>query len=221
MKIEMHVHTSEGSSCAKAEAQEIVKAYGEAGYDAIVITNRFDPLLLQEFGETDEQKIERYLLGYRKAREAGKRYGVKVMFGVEIRLEPGVEDFLIYGIDEEFLFQNPNLCFLSQSEVFNRCHAYGAVFYQAHPFREPCVPQRPEYLDGVEYNQRPNSGNHNEKLDVWRKDYPELRLISGSDCHDLDQVGYGGIEIEENVDNIKEIVAIMKKGNYRLITTPV
>ena len=62
----------------------------------------------QEFGETDEQKIERYLLGYRKAREAGKRYGVKVMFGVEIRLEPGVEDFLIYGIDEEFLFQNPN-----------------------------------------------------------------------------------------------------------------
>jgi hypothetical protein len=73
----------------------------------------------------------------------------------------------------------------------------------------------------VEYNQRPNSGNHNEKLDVWRKDYPELRLISGSDCHDLDQVGYGGIEIEENVDNIKEIVAIMKKGNYRLITTPV
>ena len=30
MKIEMHVHTSEGSSCAKAEAQEIVKAYGEA-----------------------------------------------------------------------------------------------------------------------------------------------------------------------------------------------
>ena len=53
MKIEMHVHTSEGSSCAKAEAQEIVKAYGEAGYDAIVITNHFDPLLLQEFGETD------------------------------------------------------------------------------------------------------------------------------------------------------------------------
>jgi len=117
MKIEMHVHTSEGSSCAKAEAQEIVKAYGEAGYDAIVITNHFDPLLLQEFGETDEQKIERYLLGYRKAREAGKRYGVKVMFGVEIRLEPGVEDFLIYGIDEEFLFQNPNLCFLSQSFI--------------------------------------------------------------------------------------------------------
>ena len=109
MKIEMHVHTSEGSSCAKAEAQEIVKAYGEAGYDAIVITNHFDPLLLQEFGETDEQKIERYLLGYRKAREAGKRYGVKVMFGVEIRLEPGVEDFLIYGFVEEFLFEIPNL----------------------------------------------------------------------------------------------------------------
>ena len=50
MKIEMHVHISEGSSCAKAEAQEIVKAYGEAGYDAIFITNHFDPRLLHELG---------------------------------------------------------------------------------------------------------------------------------------------------------------------------
>ena len=88
MKIEMHVHTSEGSSCAKAEAQEIVKAYGEAGYDAIVITNHFDPLLLQEFGETDEQKIERYLLGYRKAREAGKRYGVFIPKSQSLLFEP-------------------------------------------------------------------------------------------------------------------------------------
>ena len=121
-----------------------------------------------------------------------------------------------------FYSKIPILCFLSQSEVFNRCHAYGAVFYQAHPFREPCVPQRPEYLDGVEYNQRPEQWE--SRMKNWMcggKDYPELRLISGSDCHDLDQVGYGGIEIEENVDNIKEIVAIMKKGNYRLITTPV
>ena len=89
MKIEMHVHTSGGKFLCEGRGARDCQSIRRSGYDAIVITNHFDPLLLQEFGETDEQKIERYLLGYRKAREAGKRYGVKVMFGVEIRLEPG------------------------------------------------------------------------------------------------------------------------------------
>ena len=133
------------------------------------------------------------------------------MLGVEIRLEPNEEDFLIYGIDEDFLFQHPDLCFLSQEEIYHLCHSCGALFYQAHPFRELCVPREPEFLDGVEYNQRPNSGNHNEKLDEWRKAYPELKLVSGSDCHDLDQVGFGGIETEKEVHNIKEVVALMKE----------
>lgn len=35
MKIEMHVHISEGSPCAKADAESIVKAYSQDGYDAI------------------------------------------------------------------------------------------------------------------------------------------------------------------------------------------
>ena len=38
------------------------------------------------------------------------------------------------------------------------------LFYQAHPFRPPCVPQNPNYPGGVELNQRPNSGNDNHKL---------------------------------------------------------
>lgn len=111
MKIEMHVHTSEGSPCAKADAESIMKAYAEAGYDALVITNHFDSVLLNEFGKTDEEKIERYLMGYRKAKAAEEKYGIQVMLGVEIRLEPNEEDFLIYGINEDFLFQHPDLCF--------------------------------------------------------------------------------------------------------------
>ena len=87
MKIEMHVHTSEGSPCAKADAESIMKAYAEAGYDALVITNHFDSVLLNEFGKTDEEKIERYLMGYRKAKAAEEKYGIQVMLGVEIRLE--------------------------------------------------------------------------------------------------------------------------------------
>lgn len=217
MKIEMHVHTSEGSPCAKADAEDIVKAYSQVGYHAIVITNHFDSLILKDFGKNDDERIERYLLGYKKAKAVEKKYGIKVFLGVEIRIEPGDEDFLIYGVDEKFLFDHPDLCFMSQKEIYELCHMYDAVLYQAHPFRIPCSPQNPEFLDGVEYNQRPNSGNHNEKLDEWIQNYPELKLISGSDCHDLDQVGYGGLEIEGTVDSMKELIAHIKLSTGKLI----
>lgn len=216
-KIEMHVHTSEGSPCAETAAGDIVRAYSEAGYDAVVITNHFDSVLLKDFGETDEERIERYLLGYRKARAVSARYGIKVMLGVEIRLEPNDEDFLIYGIDEEFLFRHPDLCFMDQQSVYELCHSYGAVFYQAHPFREPCTPQNPEFLDGVEFNQRPHSGNHNDRLSQWVKDHPGLKYISGSDCHNLDQVGYGGIKVPRPVQNVKELAEILKTVQVKLI----
>lgn len=217
MKIETHVHTSEGSPCAKVDAAGITEAYRRAGYDAIVITNHFDNELLKTFGKTDEEKISRYLLGYRKAKEAGKQFGIRVLLGIEIRLEPSAEDFLIYGVHEEFLYQNPGLCFLNQEEIYHLCHANGAVFYQAHPFREPCMPKHPEFLDGVEYNQRPDSGNNNEKLAEWAKAYPELKAVSGSDCHDSGQVGYGGIITPQDISSEGELAEVLRNGQIRLI----
>lgn len=218
MKIETHVHTSEGSPCAEADAESIVRAYSQAGYDAVIITNHFDNELLKDFGKTDKEKIERYLLGYRKAKKVETVYGVKVMLGIEIRLEPNCEDFLIYGIDEAFLFRYPDLCFMGQKRLYELCHMYGALLYQAHPFREPCVPQNPAFLDGVEYNQRPNSGNNNDKLKMWLRDHPNLKLISGSDCHSLEQVGFGGIEIAQNIGGMKELTEILRNTQVKLIT---
>ena len=82
MKIEMHVHTSEGSPCAETDAESIVKAYNKAGYDAIVITNHFDNNLLVHFGNTEKARIERYLLGYRKAKSVASENRIKVMLGL-------------------------------------------------------------------------------------------------------------------------------------------
>lgn len=217
MKIETHVHTSESSPCANADAMSLVAAYARAGYDAMVITDHFDEVLLTDYGCDSRTRIERYLKGYRAAVKAGSEFGIRVWLGVEIRLEPDSEDFLIYGVDEEFLFENPHLCRMTQQELYELCHANGAVLFQAHPFREPCQPREAAYLDGVEFNQRPNSGNHNELLDQWIQGYPHLRRISGSDCHGLDQVGYGGIDLIADVKNVRELAGEMLHGNYDLI----
>lgn len=217
MKIEMHVHTSEGSPCAQVDAHSIVSAYSEAGFDAIVITNHFDHELLKEFGHTKEEQIERYLLGYRKAKAMEASYPVKVMLGIEIGLVPNPEEYLIYGIDEAFLLQYPDLCFWKQKDLYERCRSYGAAMFQAHPFREPCRPKDPAYLDGVEFNQRPNSGNHNEKLTMWLENHPNLKQISGSDCHTLEQVGFGGIETSQPVNDEKELAKLITNTQVKLI----
>ena len=164
-----------------------------------------------------KKKMERYLLGYRKAKAVEEKYGLKVMLGIEIGLIPNPEEYLIYGIDEAFLMQHPNLCCMSQKEIYQLCHSYGAVLYQAHPFRDPCRPQDPAFLDGVEYNQRPDSGNHNEKLTIWLKSYPNMKCISGSDCHTLGQVGFGGIETEQPVSSIKQLAKLLKSTQVKLI----
>ena len=92
MKLEMHTHTAEGSPCARILAREVVKAYSQTDYDGIVITNHFDKDLLKNFGSTDRERMERYLLGYDIAHEAGRECGLTVILGIEIRLEPYAED---------------------------------------------------------------------------------------------------------------------------------
>ena len=94
MKLEMHAHTSESSPCAQISAREVVKAYSRTDYDGIVITDHFDNDLLKDFGSTDRQRIERYLLGYDKAYDTGMECGFTVILGIEIRLEPYAEDYL-------------------------------------------------------------------------------------------------------------------------------
>lgn len=106
---------------------------------------------------------------------------------------------------------------MDQQTVYELCHSCGTVFYQAHPFREPCVPRNPEFLDGVEFNQRPRSGNHNDRLSRWVKDHPDLKFISGSDCHNLEQVGYGGIEVPRPVCNARELAELLKETQVKLI----
>lgn len=217
MKIEMHAHTSEGSPCAQIPAREVVRAYSQTDYDGIVITNHFDNDLLKDFGDTDTERIDRYLLGYDRAYEEGKECGMTVFLGIEIRLEPCPEDFLIYGVDREFLYQYPNLCFLSQKELYKLCHEYGARLYQAHPFRYPCRPQNPRYLDGVDFNQRPDGDNHNELLQEWLSGYPDLKLVSGSDFHVMENLAAGGIVIEGRVATSKELAEYLRKNSPRLI----
>lgn len=89
MRLEMHAHDCEVSPCAVIKAKELVDGYKEAGYDGIVITNHFDKGIMHLWGETTEEHYQTYLRGYELAKEEGERVGLRVILGMEIRLECG------------------------------------------------------------------------------------------------------------------------------------
>ena len=91
MRLEMHAHDCEVSPCAVIKAKELVDGYKEAGYDGIVITNHFDKGIMHLWGETTEEHYQTYLRGYELAKEEGERVGLRVILGMEIRLECGPE----------------------------------------------------------------------------------------------------------------------------------
>ena len=104
-KYETHLHTAEGSACAVTSAVDMVKAHKDAGYDGIFITDHFfngNSAVPCELPWAE--RIDLYCMGYEKALEAGSKVGMAVFFGVEFTVQGA--DFLLYGIDKNWLFEH-------------------------------------------------------------------------------------------------------------------
>ncbi len=219
MKIEMHCHTSEVSPCSHIPADELVKAYKAAGYDALVVTDHFNKNVVERFSGKDGKKnVDRYLLGYERARKAGQREGVRVLFGIETCLLGGAEDFLIYGADPALLYENPFLYEMSQEQAYACAHRYGALFFQAHPYRAPyCSARDARYLDGVEvFNAHPGMITAMICALAFAREHGLLES-AGTDCHEYEHVGRSGIVTKERITDEKELAAYLLNGAPQLI----
>ncbi len=226
-KYELHAHTSEVSTCAHAPASKLVEAYVRRGYSGVVITDHFNNYILESYKGRGKDRVERYLEGYYKAKEYAKRYDFTVLLGAETCLLPGPEDFLIYGIDEEFLYKHSKMYTLNQEMLYNVCKKYKAdingkktpiVFLQAHPCRSYCKPRDHRFLDGVEvYNANPRHRNNNDKALEFASINTEYILTSGSDYHEFGDEGLGGIETEIKIADNADLIKVLQSGNYKLI----
>lgn len=58
----------------------------------------------EELGWYDDRQkcIDTYLTDYKLAVETGKKYGINVILGCEIRFSENLNDYLLFGIDENF-----------------------------------------------------------------------------------------------------------------------
>lgn len=211
MKIETHSHTKTVSPCGHIEPEKVVDEYINEGYGAIIITDHFSRNILSKFEGNYTDKIDSYLAGYRYCKAHAKKRAkegaplLKVMLGAEILLDTNPSDILLFGLTEDFFYENPNLFDLDQKGLYELLHTkYDAVMYQAHPFRKYCNRQNPAYLDGVEvYNGNMRHENHSDVALQWAKDN-NLRFSSGSDFHQMMDLAMGGMLVPDSIENIHQ-----------------
>ncbi len=219
---ETHMHTRESSACAKSAGAEMARAFYEAGYAGIIVTDHF------YYGNTAvnrrlpwEEWVNRFCLGYEHAKAEGDRLGLQVFFGWESCYR-GTE-FLIYGPDKEWLLAHPEIRDATVEEQYALVHAAGGIISHAHPFREePYIPEirlYPEYVDAVEginaTHTSPASLAHfnpafNERALAYGREHG-LPLTAGSDQHRTEMIG-GGMVFSRRLADIHDFCTAVLAG---------
>ena len=211
----MHCHTGCTSRCGRVEPERIVELYKEKGYSGIVVTDHYSPLTFIPNWNPQKQ-IDFYLEGYRRMKAAAGD-DFTVLLGMELRHYASGNDYLIYGVTEDFLYNAGNLMMKSVRQMRKFCDENGWLLYQAHPFRPYIVRVGVmKYLDGVEvYNGKCND-TENAKSFEWAKENGKL-MVSGSDFHTEKNLAKGGIITETPIKSNDDLLSVLKSGQFTLV----
>ena len=210
-KIELHSHSSGISLCSDISALDMIRYYRESGYQGLVITNHFYPWMPKN-NKKYKKYQEDYIDEYYTLRDFGERSGIMVYLGMEIRFEENDNDYLLYGIDEDFVRAVPRECQCLEDFIPFVREYPDVLLIQAHPFRNGMVIKDSSLLDGIEvYNLHPN---HNSRVGLAAK-YAEMEEFEvctcGTDFHHLGQHGLTALLTKELPEDEKELVKCMKE----------
>ena len=214
-KTELHCHTAEVSPCAVRTASYVVEKYVEAGFSTLFITDHFRYYSLDYAGVTWKEQVDHYLAGYRKAKECAKGR-LHVLPGIELQFVGEHSDFLVLGIDESFLYENPKIHKMTL-ESLRAILPPDAIIVQAHAFRSGITITDPALLDGMEAYNGGTADANNEFAELWADRYGLIK-ISGSDYHGgpVTRIN-GGIVTDEPITSPAQLVRILRDKSYSLI----
>ena len=213
---EMHVHTSEVSTCAILSAEEVIKKYSESGYKGLVLTDHMNERTFRNMSNPQwHDMVEHYLSGYRKMKSI-LIPDFTVLLGMEITFKENFNDYLIYGLDEDFLFNNGNLMDLGIREFRKLADKNNLLVFQAHPFRVDMTVTDPYLLDGIEiYNGNSSHNSSNDIANIWADKFG-LRKISGSDFHYFWGMAPGGLIFEDTIKDNKDLTEALRNNRFRI-----
>lgn len=216
-KYELHCHTKEVSRCGQVPAAEIVQMYKDAGYSGIVITDHYSPMTYNLTTVACPQNaVDFYINGYKEALKAADD-DFTVLLGMELRYYATANDFLVYGVTEDFLRNNGNLMKLYPRRFYKKAKQNNMIVVQAHPFREWMIRINPKYLDGAEVHNGKTSLEGNKKAAEWAKASNMQIQLSGSDFHRPKNLATGGIITNEPIKTNDDLLRILRSGEYKMI----
>lgn len=224
---ETHMHTSEASACARSTGAEMARAYAEAGYTGIIITDHFvggNTAVDRSLPWSDW--VERYCLGYEHAKAAGDILGLQVFFGWESGY-CGTE-FLVYGLDKQWLLDHPEIKDATVQEQMELVHAGGGIISHAHPYREASYISEirlfPAWVDAVEGVNASHSSleleqvhpEYNDRALAYAKEH-NLPLTAGSDQHSTHML-WGGMVFPRKLRDVHDFCrAVLDREAVRLL----
>lgn len=217
---ETHLHTCQGSLCAKSRGRDYIDLYKKLGYSGIMVTDHFynsNTRVPRSLSWADW--VNEFCAGFEEARREGERAGLDVFFGWEETFDD--DDYLVYGMDREWLLNHPEIVHWTREEQFHEVHKHGGCVVHAHPFRQHYyireIHLAPLLVDGIE---AANTGNHDPAYDGFAMEYArllKLPALAGSDIHRAGEYGPWGVELDEKLSSIKDYVRlILNKAEIKL-----
>ena len=217
---ETHLHTSPASACGVSPGAEYVQAYIDQGYTGIFVTDHFFR------GNTAISRklpwrewVKQFCQGYEEAKNQGDKLGLDVFFGWEETFDL-CDDYLIFGMDREWLFEHPEARNWTRGEQYRAVKAAGGCVVQAHPFRERHYIKKIVLSTGcVDAVEIANGGNHKDSFDALAMRYAkrlELPFMAGSDVHDAQSVRDGdifGIYLDKKIENSADLVKAIQNNH--------
>ena len=215
-KYELHCHTGDVSLCAKISPESLLRRYRDSGYDGLVITNHFSPMTFWKTGMlTTKKQVLHYLSAYRRLRAAaGDDFTVHL--GLELRHYATVNDYLVYGVEEDWLLHQPNMLFWGERKMSEEVRRQGYLVYQAHPFRPFIRRCDPSLLDGIEvYNGHTDEKGNAQALH-WAETH-HMPMTSGSDTHTEEDAIAGGIITDTPIRSNTDLLRTLRANDYTLL----
>ena len=216
-KTELHLHSRDASPCSNAPAKTIADKYVDAGYRTIVVTNHFSRIYMDAYGCRDwNAYVDLFVGAWEKVMYyAGDR--LNVLLGAEFRYDGCDNDYLVYGLTPEYLYDHPNLLAGGAVRNLPKLREDGMMVFQAHPFRINMKIMPPDILDGYEaFNGHLGHQSSNDIVYHWATKLGKP-MISGSDHHKTDQPPTGGIITDTEITTNGELIAALRRGGYLLI----
>lgn len=211
---EMHLHTSEASKCGEIHGEDYIPYMMGKGYSGMIVTDHFfNGNTCVPADLSWKERVEIYCSGYERALKAAEGKDFVVMFGVEFNFNK--DEYLIYGIDKQWLLDNECIMQMNRHELFEAVHKAGGIMIQAHPFRErdylSDIKLAPSCVDGIEVYNAANSANMNA-LGYEYCSKLGLPMTSGSDIHFYRDNEMGGMLFDSRIDSIDEFVKAIMSG---------